>query len=286
MPKIELRRPTPEDAAELGLICFEAFKDVSESHGFKSDFTSIEMAQGIVGGMIRDETVYGTAAIVDGKLAGSNFVFRSDEAAGIGPVSVDPSLQGLGLGRRVMEDVLRYSAESGFEMLRLVQDAFNMVSMSLYASLGFDARAPIGLLQLNPGTTPDDRIRILTPDEAGAADDLCRTIYHISRRNELAHRARTGSPTLGIFRGGSLRGYLCPGLIGHGVAETEDDMLALMREAGRLTPGPTGAICPLTEGNLFRRALADGHRLSKIMNLMTIGPYQEPDGVWIPSVGF
>ena len=286
MPDIELRPPTPADAPELGRICFDAFKDVSESHGFESDFTSVEMAQNIVAGMVRDETVYGTAALVDGQLAGSNFVFKSDDAAGVGPVSVDPSRQGLGLGRRVMEDVLRYSSDSGFEMVRLVQDGFNMVSMSLYASLGFDTKAPLGLIRLNGDANPDDRIRYLTPGEAGAADDLCRAIYRISRKNELANRTALGMPALGIFRGGTLRGYLSPGLIGHGVAQSEGDMLALIREAGRLSSGGTSVICPLTEGGLFRGALADGHRLVKIMNLMTLGPYEEPDGVWIPSVGF
>jgi predicted N-acetyltransferase YhbS len=285
MPEIALRPPTPADTGELGRICYEAFKDVSEAHGFESDFTSVEMAQGIIGGMVRNETVYGTAALVDGKLAGSNFVFKADDAAGIGPVNVDPARQGLGLGRRVMEDVLRYCEDSGFEMVRLVQDAFNMVSMSLYASLGFDTKAPLGLMRLAEGAPTDDRIRLLPEDEMGAADDLCLAIYRISRRNELANRAAIGMPPLGIYRGGALRGYLCPGMIGHGVAETEEDMLALMRQAGRIA-GPSSVICPLTEGSLFRRALADGHRLVKIMNLMTLGPYEEPQGVWIPSVGF
>jgi predicted N-acetyltransferase YhbS len=286
MQDITLRPPTPEDVPELGRICFEAFKDVSEKHGFESDFTSLEMTRTIIGSIVRDESQYGVAASVDGQLAASNYIFHSDEAAGVGPVNVDPTRQGIGLGRLIMEDVMAHARESGLEMIRLVQDAFNVVSISLYASFGFDTKAPIGVLALAPGLAPDERIRPLGPDDADAADTLCRSIYGISRRNELAGRSAWGIPTLGIFRGGALRGYLSPAIIGHGVAETEDDMLALMREASRLSPEQPRVVCPLTSGELFRRALADGHQLVKIMNLMAVGPYKEPTGVWMPSVAF
>ena len=35
---IELRRPQPEHITELGRICYEAFRDIAESHGFPPDF--------------------------------------------------------------------------------------------------------------------------------------------------------------------------------------------------------------------------------------------------------
>ena len=55
---IELRRPQPEHIAELGRICYEAFKDIAESHGFPPDFDSVEFAQGVVGLLMQQETVY------------------------------------------------------------------------------------------------------------------------------------------------------------------------------------------------------------------------------------
>src|SRR3990172_9500292 len=43
-------------------------------------------------------------------------------------------------------------------------------------------------------------------------------------------------------------------------------------------------LCPLTEGSLYRKLLATGARNIKIMNLMALGPYEPPDGVWLPSI--
>ena len=86
-------------------------------------------------------------------------------------------------------------------------------------------------------------------------------------------------------RGGRVVGYYLAGIAGHGVAETEDDMLALVREAARQMPPDFHRVfCPLTEGSLYRSFLANGSRAIKVMNLMALGPYERPDGVWVPSV--
>jgi len=45
-----------------------------------------------------------------------------------------------------MQGVLAHADRSGMTQVRLLQDAFNTKSISLYASLGFEARVPIGLL--------------------------------------------------------------------------------------------------------------------------------------------
>jgi hypothetical protein len=57
-----------------------------------------------------------------------------------------------------------------------------------------------------------------------------------------------------------------------------------MGEAARLAPFPISQFIPLTSGSLMRKALAQGHRLRKMMNLMALGPYEEPEGVWVPSI--
>jgi hypothetical protein len=127
----------------------------------------------------------------------------------------------------------------------------------------------------------------MTDADHEAADELCRNIYKVRRCNDLPSATRFGGTALVIERGGRLRGYIAPSIVGHAVAETNDDMLALMAEAARYAadgPLPLSMICPLTEGGLFRHALADGHRLKKMMNLMALGPYEEPEGAWLPSV--
>src|SRR5580704_10173815 len=72
--KIELRRGSPEDAAALGRIDFEAFKSVSIEHSFPWDFPSVEVATAAVGGMLANPGFYCVVAEADGKVVGSNFL--------------------------------------------------------------------------------------------------------------------------------------------------------------------------------------------------------------------
>jgi hypothetical protein len=79
--------------------------------------------------------------------------------------------------------------------------------------------------------------------------------------------------------------FRSPGNFGHGVAETEEDALALVGEAARrLPPEFARFFCPLSESSFYRKALQAGCRTIKVMNYMTLGPYERPEEVWIPSV--
>ena len=126
---IELRRPQPEHITELGRICYEAFKDIAEAHGFPPDFDSPEFAAGVVGLLMRQETVYSTAAFDGNAPRGSNYMNMWGDAAGIGPISVDLAAQGEGIGKRLMQDALDHAKQQGIESVRLCQDSFNMRSL-------------------------------------------------------------------------------------------------------------------------------------------------------------
>lgn len=281
---IELRQARAEDVPELGRICYEAFKDISERHGFPTDFSTVEFAQQVVGMLTAQEDVYGVGAFDGGAAKGSNFVELWDDVAGIGPVSVDVSSQGEGIGRKTMEHVVAHARERGFDMVRLVQDSFNMRSLALYASLGFDTKEPIAYLTLSNAGPIDANFRPATPDDLGAMDELCRSIYRISRRNECERMMQLGFPAFVLDRAG-VRGYLVGLAIGHGVAETDDDMVTLLNGLGATVPD-AHAFVPLRNGELYRKALAAGHKNQKVMNLMALGPYEEPPGTFCPSVLF
>lgn len=70
----------------------------------------------------------------------------------------------------------------------------------------------------------------------------------------------------------------------HGVAETEQDMMALI--AGVLAAGeePGSFLLPIRQGEVFRWCLAHGLRVVKPMTYMTVGSYRPQTGAWIPSV--
>lgn len=282
---VELAAVKPEQVEELARICYRAFKDISDRHGFPTDFDSPGFAQMVLGNLVRDEDCYSVAAVVDGRTAGSNYLTTHDDVGSIGPVSVDPPMQGHGVGRAVMEGVLQYARENGIERVRLMQDSFNMMSLALYASLGFDTKTPVAMME--PARKEDPNVREATSDDLPAVEELSRRIYRVSRRNEVGHLF--GSPFQPFVRerAGAITGYFLPGFVGHGVAETEEDMLALvLHAAGRMPPQLARFFCPLTEGSLYRRFLAAGCRNIKVMNLMALGPYQDPDGVWLPSVAY
>ncbi|MDP3767999.1 MAG: GNAT family N-acetyltransferase [Dehalococcoidia bacterium] len=281
---IELRQARAEDVPELGRICYEAFKDISERHGFPTDFQTVEFAQQVVGMLVQQEDVYSIGAFDGGQPKGSNFLEMWDEVAGIGPISVDVSSQGQGIGKTLMEEALRHGRERGFDRIRLCQDSFNMRSLALYASLGFDTKEPIAYLALSSEASADPAFRPATAADLPAMDELCQEVYRISRRNECERLIQLGFPAFVLDRG-HVAGYLIGTAIGHGAAEDDAVMLALLAGVGATVPDAHSFV-PLRSGALYREALVAGHRNQKVMNLMAFGPYEEPQGTFCPSVLF
>lgn len=280
---IEIRRPTPEELPELARICYDAFRDIAESHGFPPDFPSVESANGVLGLLLANEQVYSIAAYEGGAARGSNYMQMWGDAASIGPITVDVGAQGSGIGRALMEDALKQAKSQDYAMVRLMQDSFNMRSLALYASVGFVVKEPVAYLTLSNTRPVDPDFRAAAAADFPRMDELCRSIYRISRKGEYPAVIGAGFPAFVLERGGRITGYLVGTLFGHGVAESDDDMLALIDGISASMPDAHVFVC-VRQGDLYRRALAAGHRNLKVMNLMAYGPYEEPRGTWCPSV--
>jgi len=279
-----LVRAESHQVSELGRICFEAFKDVEERHHLASGFPTIAEARNVIDILVQREDWYSVAALIDGKLVGSNFLSLTDSVAGVGPLSVDLPFQGRGIGRALMTDVIEYARRNDIEHITLLQEAYDTRSLSLYASLGFEVKVPVALMQAIPAVKADSSVRPVTQADLPAIKELSTRIYKTSRCNEVATATRFGlSPLLREYQG-RITGYVMLGIPGHGVAETETDALTLIGEAARRLP-PEAALffCPLSEASLYRKALKAGHRAIKIQNLMALGPYEPPNEVWLPS---
>jgi predicted N-acetyltransferase YhbS len=235
--------------------------------------------------MVRRDDFYGVVALRDGRPVGSNFLSLMDPVAGLGPITIDCSCQGQGIGRALMQDVIDYARRKGIEQVRLFQDSFNVASLSLYASLGFDVKEAAAFMQAAPAAEADHSVRSVTEADLRGIEELSKRIYKNSRRNEVAAAGPYGFAAFLREHQGRVTGYLIPGIFGHGIAETEGDALALIGEAARRLPPPFARFfCPLSEGSFYRKALQAGCRAIKVMNYMTLGPYQHPDEVWMPSV--
>jgi predicted N-acetyltransferase YhbS len=282
----EIRPATPADSEACGRIIFEAFRGIADRHGFPWDFPSEEAGAQLATTFIEAPSIYGVVAELDGRVVGSNFMAEGDPIRGIGPITVDPAVQGSSVGRRLMEAAL---ARAGDALgVRLVQDAFNTRSMSLYASLGFDVREPLLLMQGTPRSGPDlgYAVRLMTAADLDACGTLCTAVHGIGRSNDLHEALRLFSPFVVEWEG-RISGYLSTAtfwLMNHGVAETEQDMRALLAGAGSMSAEPLSLLLPTRQANLFRWCLHQGMRGIKPMTLMTMGHYQEPKGCYFPSV--
>lgn len=284
---IELVIPAPSDSAELGRIAYEAFRQIAGTHGFPHDFPNPEVAARVVDLVAGLPRSYRVAARVQGKIVGSNFMIMTDDVAAVGPISVDPVHHGRGVGRRLMQAALNYAEQQGFKKVRLLQDSYNTTSLSLYASLGFDVREPIAVMQPGRAGARDAGVRPAQPADLDSMEHLCVRHYKVSRRGELAAWLERKLPVLVQVADGRINGYLVPGTIGHGVAETEAVAMALISQIPHYTtPGHDGFFCPLRNTSLFRAALRSGCRLVKVMTLMTRGPYEDPAHVWMPSIAY
>jgi GNAT superfamily N-acetyltransferase len=280
-------RPIAEaDAEPCGRIVFEAFRRFHEHHRFPPDFQSLEEAVQLAGLFAGHPSIHGVVAEQDGRIVGSNFLDERNAIRGVGPITVDPDVQGQGVGRRLMEAVI--DRGRGAEGIRLVQDGFNMRSLALYASLGFDAREPLALLAGRPAgeRAPDAEVRLLRAEDVDACAALCARVHGVHRSAELRDAMALFSPVV-LVREGRIAAYASAPFywkLNHGVAETEGDMRALLTGAAALGPEPLSMLMPVRQASLFRWCLGAGFRAVKPMTLMAMGGYAQPEGCWFPSV--
>jgi predicted N-acetyltransferase YhbS len=133
---LKLRPGTRADAAACGVIDFEAFKSISSQHDFPWDFPSVEAATALTTALLSHPGFYGVVAELDGKTVGSNFLDERNAISGVGPISVDPTVQNQTIGRQLMLAVMERSTQQGFAGIRLVQAAYHNRSLCLYTKLG------------------------------------------------------------------------------------------------------------------------------------------------------
>jgi predicted N-acetyltransferase YhbS len=284
--QLNMRRATREDAAVLGQINYDAFKKLGDEHGFPPDFASVEEAVGAVASLSSTTGVYSVVAEVDGKIAGSNFMDERNPIAGIGPISVDPSVQNQTIGRILMENVLERARSQNFAGVRLVQTAYHNRSLCLYTKLGFETREPLSLMQGKPLNLkmPGYEVRKAKEGDLDACNQLCVKVHGHHRGGELRAAIQGGGASV-VERLGRITGYTSVmAFFGHTVGESNDDVRALIG-AAPMFMGP-GILVPTRNGELFRWCLANRMRLVQQMTLMTIGLYNEPSGAYLPAIHY
>jgi GNAT superfamily N-acetyltransferase len=285
---VNIRPATPADAVQCGRIIYEAFKAIAEQHNFPPDFPDGEVATHFVSAFIENPSVYGVVAEADGRVVGSNFLTEHDPVRAVGPITIDPAAQGRGIGRRLMEAVIERGRDAAG--VRLMQDAFNTRSLSLYASLGFEVREPVVLMEgrFREGAWSGVEVREMGADDVAACEELCVKVHGFSRAGDLRGKPPTFTSFVAL-RGGRVVAYAsAPHFwpLNHAVAETEGDMRALLSGASAWCEQPLSFLVPTRQAGLFRWLLGEGMRVVKPATMMTMGDYVEPRGCYLPSVGY
>jgi GNAT superfamily N-acetyltransferase len=284
---VHIRRPTSADIDGCARVIYDAFKGIADLHGFPPDFHSVQATTRVASFFIDHPAIFSVIAEVEGRVVGTSFLDERDAIHGVGGVAVDPPFQGRGIGRRLMEAVL--ARGRGAVGIRLVQEAYNISSMSLYAALGFEIKEPLVSLRGKPRShlAAKSEVRPMRRADLKACAALCQSVHGCERTHELRD-ALHAPPACSAFvslRQGRIVAYTYKVFrnLAHGVAETETDMRALILGVGAMSSEPFAFFLPTRQASLFRWCLSEGLRVVKPATLMAIGAYQEPRGCYFPS---
>ena len=285
---MNIRPITTADTENCGRTMYEAFCSIDDLRQLPRDIPNVETGMHLAQVCINTPEIYGFAAEDDGgKFLGSNFLWEHDTIRGVGPITIDPNVQSKGIGRRLMQAVIERGKDA--PGIRLVQGAYNLVSMSLYADLGFEIVEPLVIMEGTPTgeiSSNSAEVRPLEEKDLAECNDLCRKVHGFDRANELKQISQM-FPSFVAERDGRIVAYTSAPVswqMNHAVAETTEDMQDLLLGATKQIGQPLAFIIPTRQAELFRWCLKSGLRVSKALTLMVMGEYQNPKGAFLPSV--
>jgi hypothetical protein len=115
-------------------------------------------------------------------------------------------------------------------------------------------------------------------------NELCKSVYGFSREMELRQAKDQGVATM-IEQDSVITGYAAGiDIFGHAVAKSNEELKALIANASVIL-GP-GFFAPARNHELINWLLENGFQIGWPANLMTIGPYQEPQTPFLPSLAY
>jgi predicted N-acetyltransferase YhbS len=284
--ELRIRPATIADAPDGGRICYEAFAAIANRHAFPPDFPSAGSATALVSQLIAHPRFFGVVAEHDDALVGSNFLDERSMIFSVGPITVEPRVQDSQIGRALMTAALDRCAAQRAAGVRLLQVAYHHRSLCLYAKLGFDIREPFAAIQGDPVALriAGYSLRPATDEDINACSALCARTHGHDRAGEVQDAVGQAAASV-VERRGRITGYTTGiGFFAHSVAETNDDLIALIAAAEQFS-GP-GFLVPLRNTELLHWCLRHGLRVVYLLNLMTMGLYQEPRGPFLASIGY
>jgi GNAT superfamily N-acetyltransferase len=289
---ISIRTMTAGDVDVVAPLMVLAFNTVNARYGYPSEFPEPHAAVLLSRYYLGQDPDGCLVAMRDGAVCGSIFARRRGDHVSVGPVSVDPACQGLGVGRRMMEAVFDLHPDAA--SFRLVQTAFNKESFSLYSRTGFVAVETMLRLDRPPvAVTPEEdepSVRPASAEELPAVADLDRRLLGVERERDLATFFGMGNVYV-YDHDGATRGYLAtlptpgPVFLGPAVAHTERQLTALVRSALRAVGSlPVTLHLPTRFASAIDECYRLGFRLFALETFMVRGEWRTASAFYLRSM--
>lgn len=277
-----------DDLPAVGGIFREAFNEVYLRHGLDKIVTDPEAGRAIARAYLAHDPEHCLVVESGGEVAGSAFLHPRGEVAGAGPITVAPSMQGKGLGSRLVDELCRRSDALGVPSLRLIQDAFNKDSYALYSAKGFAARAVFARASFRwTGSAKPPVARLARWSDLERIGDLEKELLGFARRRDYELLRRLGDIRLleGANRLEGWMGRMVQGgvaAIGPVLSRSEAGLEQLLRDATVDLPRDTEVRFLLPAGSTF--APPATLRVKSLCNYMVRGSFDGFRGYYIPTL--
>jgi ribosomal protein S18 acetylase RimI-like enzyme len=278
-------RPLEErDADRAGDVNFVAFHEVALRHGQPPIVTAPADARSYVRHLLAFDPLGGTVAEIDGEVVGMAWVHVRGPVATIGPVAVEPRVQGQGIGRRLVERCFELAGPR-VPQVRLVQESYNAASLGLYLRVGFRVVAPLVELELGRGARTiaagptGARLRAATEADRARLVERDGRAFGAPRPQSVDLYLRRGR-ALVAERGTTLAGYAfgiglgALGYLGSASAEDGDVLLELLASLATDLHGERTALrtlVPASDRKLLEGLLGIGFRVFRACHYMVRG---------------
>lgn len=302
MSRVVIRALEPGDLNVAGRIIYRAFANGFRRHGYAEPVADTRAGVALAAAALAADPTGGLVLEVgSGRPIAVAFFQQCEHDVFVGPVAVEPDVQGMGYGRHIVDEVL---SRAGPRSARLLQDAFNPVSYRLYARTGFAVRESLVLLVTPPGG-PDpvpfgpaeagDARRVFSLRDTSPADlPLLATldaraggVDRVTLMERVAPRMR------GVVLDGKRapRGFACafPGagvwVVGPGWADDGRTLAAIVVGLSQRCVSDREAVAlfaPASRADLVGPLLDVGFRVSHLVNLMVRGAFTPFEGSYLP----